>query len=39
MAAFDDALNHQNPQIPIPIPDPDIYIGTSASLVSAPIPH
>ena len=23
MAAFDDALNHQNPQIPLPIPDPN----------------
>ena len=23
MAAFDDALNQQNPQIPIPIPDPN----------------
>ena len=23
MAAFDDALNQQNPQIPVPIPDPN----------------
>ena len=23
MAAFDDALNHQNPQIRVPIPDPN----------------